>query len=184
MKAVAGSRQVILTPGNYGEAFIKETLGLPMDQGVTCSNFIGEALGMAKEEGFCRVLLIGHLGKLIKVAGGVPNTHSKYGDRRMEILWDCTASLPESRNCEKSLILNANTTEEAVGILKEWGLLDRVMKEAVSRMQKYASLWAGGINVEVVTFSTMHGILGVSPGEEAFIGLFAGNAGNGENTGG
>lgn len=184
MKAVAGSRQVILTPGNYGEAFIKETLGLSMDQGVTCSNFIGEALGMAKEEGFCRVLLIGHLGKLIKVAGGVPNTHSKYGDRRMEILWDCTASLAESRNCEKSLILNANTTEEAVGILKEWGLLDRVMKEAVSRMQKYASLWAGGINVEVVTFSTMHGILGVSPGAEAFIGLFAGNAGNGENTGG
>lgn len=184
MKAVAGLRQVILTPGNYGEAFIKETLGLSMDQGVTCSNFIGEALAMAKEEGFCRILLIGHMGKLIKVAGGVPNTHSKYGDRRMEILWDCTASLPESRDCEKSLILNANTTEEAAGILREWGLLDRVMEEAVSRMQKYASLWAGGINVEVVTFSTVYGILGVSPGAEAFIGLFAGTDGHRESTGG
>lgn len=173
MKAVQGHRKVILTPGNYGETFIRKTLGLSMDSGVTCSNFIGEALGMAEKEGFHRILLIGHLGKLIKIAGGVPNTHSKYGDRRMEILEECIGALPQGKSLEKSRILNANTTEEAVEILKSRGILGPVMKEAVDRMQNFASLWAGGINVEVVTFSTAHGILGASPGAEALIRLFA-----------
>jgi len=83
MKAVAGMKQVILVPGNYGEAFIQETLGLDLKDGVTCSNFIEKALKAAGKEGFRRILFAGHIGKLIKVAGGVPNTHSIYGDRRI-----------------------------------------------------------------------------------------------------
>lgn len=173
MKAAEGHRKVILTPGNYGEKFIRETLGLSMDRGVICSNFIGDALGMAEKEGFKQILLIGHLGKLIKTAGGAPNTHSKYGDRRMEILKECLGALPQGKSLDKSRILNANTTEEAVEILKDWGVLESVMKEAVDRMQCFASLWAGGISVEVVTFSTVHGILGASSGAGALIRLFA-----------
>ncbi|WP_077610518.1 cobalt-precorrin-5B (C(1))-methyltransferase CbiD [Clostridium sp. Marseille-P2415] len=186
MKAVAGIRRVILTPGNYGEAFIKEALGLFMEEGVTCSNFIGDALEMAGEEGFGQILLTGHIGKLIKVAGGVSNTHSKYGDRRMEILWDCTAASLEGKSFKRSSIgmelknkiLLANTMEEAAGILKDYGILEPVMEEAVNRIQKFASLWAGGIKVEVVTFSTVYGILGMSREAQALIGLFAGMTGD------
>ncbi|MFT4105797.1 MAG: cobalt-precorrin-5B (C(1))-methyltransferase CbiD [Lacrimispora sp.] len=178
MKAVEGVRQVILTPGNYGEAFIKESLGLSMENGVTCSNFIGEALEMASKEGFDRILFVGHIGKLIKVAGGVFNTHSKYGDRRMEILWDITSFLLKNGGHEdetlKNNILTANTMDEGVRMLKEYGILEPVMEEAVNRIQKFASRFAGGIRVEVVTFSTVYGILGKSREAEVFIRLFTG----------
>lgn len=176
MKAVAGMKRVILVPGNYGEAFIQETLGLDLKNGVICSNFIGEALQSAGEEGFHQILFAGHIGKLIKTAGGVPNTHSKYGDRRMEILWDCTAPFSEGRDGLKDEIMAANTMEEAAGILKSFGILEPVMEEAVDRIQRYMSLWSGGRTVEVVTFSTMYGILGMSRGAKELIGLLSGEA--------
>ena len=71
MKAAEGRRRLILTPGNYGERFLKE-LGLPEDAAVLCSNFIRDAAVCAAEEGFERILLAGHIGKLIKIAGGAP----------------------------------------------------------------------------------------------------------------
>ncbi|MFV0238642.1 MAG: cobalt-precorrin-5B (C(1))-methyltransferase CbiD [Lacrimispora sphenoides] len=174
MKAVSGKKQVILVPGNYGEAFIQETLGLDLKAGVICSNFIGKALQSAGEEGFHQILFAGHIGKLIKTAGGVPNTHSKYGDRRMEILWDCTAPFSEDGDGLKDKILTANTMEEAAGILKSLGILEPVMEEVVDRIQGYMTLWSGGRKVEVVTFSTMYGILGMSRGAMELIGLFSG----------
>lgn len=173
MKAVEGRKQVILIPGNYGEAFIQETLGLSVKDGVVCSNFIGEALKGAGEEGFEQILFAGHVGKLIKTAGGVSNTHSKYGDRRMEILWDCTAPFSAAGAGLKDKILTANTMEEAAGILKNEGILEPVMEEVADRIQRYMTLWSGGIRVEVVTFSTMYGILGMSQGAMELIRLFS-----------
>lgn len=56
------------------------------------SNFIGDALEMCRELDFRGVLLIGHIGKLVKLAGGMWNTHSRYGDCRMDILTACAAA--------------------------------------------------------------------------------------------
>ncbi len=77
---------VLLTPGNYGADFIRGSLGLDPALAVQTSNFIGDALDICRELGFKGALLIGHIGKLVKLAGGMFNTHSKYGDCRMEIL--------------------------------------------------------------------------------------------------
>lgn len=173
MKAVAGEKRVILTPGNYGEAFIKETLALSMKDGVICSNFIGEAFGMAKKEGFEKILFVGHIGKLIKVAGGVFNTHSKYGDRRMEILLDCVSGIFSPDEELKQRILSANTMEDAAGILVEYEILKPVMDEVVHRIKEYATGWSQGITVEVVTFSASYGILGMSKGAKELIGIFS-----------
>lgn len=169
VKAAAGKKKVILTPGNYGEAFLKEELGLGLKYAVTCSNFLADSLLMAKEEGFEQVLLVGHLGKFIKAAGGIPNTHSKFGDRRMEILWDCTKAVVKRPQGAmdpelKKKLLEANTTEEAAEILKENHVLKPVMSEAVRRIQNYGGQWSEGLLVEVVTFSTRYGILGMSSG--------------------
>ena len=161
MKAVAGLKRVILTPGNYGESFIKEELNLPEGEGVTVSNFIRESCNMVKEEGFEQILFVGHIGKLVKVAGGVENTHSRYGDRRMEVLWDCARAFLGSE--EKEAILSANTMETAAGILKELGVLKPVMSEVVKRIKAYMTQWTGGIPVEVITFSNTLGILSMTP---------------------
>ena len=86
-----GRRYVIAAPGNYGLAFLQEQHNLDESNAVQISNFAGEAVEMAAELGFEGFLLAGHIGKLVKVAGGAPNTHSKYGDRRMETLWEMAA---------------------------------------------------------------------------------------------
>lgn len=172
MKAIEGIRDLILTPGNYGETFLQETLGLSMDFAVTCSNFAADTMEAAEREGFQNVLFVGHLGKLIKIAGGVRNTHSQYGDRRMEILADCTACAGGNASlCQR--ILESNTTEEAVAYLKADGCLNQVMAETVARIKRELTSWSHGkIRIEVVTFSTIYGILGNSEGAEIMMEHF------------
>ena len=178
MKAVAGQREVILTPGNYGENFLKETLNLSLAQGVQCSNFVQDSVKMAADEGMNGLLFVGHVGKLIKVAGGVGNTHSKYGDRRMEIMWDCARihceEMAESdRNRLKDQVLASNTTEEAVIWLEKAGVLKPAMMTAVERMKQYVEEWSGRtVCAEVVTFTNGYGILGMTCGAENMIEAF------------
>ena len=81
-----GHDAVLLTPGNYGVDFIRTSLGLDPETAVQTSSFIGDSLDVCRSLGFKRALLIGHIGKLVKLAGNMMNTHSKYGDCRMEIL--------------------------------------------------------------------------------------------------
>ena len=84
--AVNGNRRVILTPGNYGEDFLREAGPAVQDVPVVkCSNFIGDALDIAAAEHFQQVLLVAHIGKLVKVAGGIMNTHSRCADCRTEL---------------------------------------------------------------------------------------------------
>ena len=81
-----GFDYVAVSPGNYGLDFMRDTYGYDLDKSVKCSNFIGLTVDMAVELGFKDVLFVGHIGKLIKVAGGIMNTHSKEADCRMEII--------------------------------------------------------------------------------------------------
>ena len=169
-----------VAPGNYGEAFLREKMGLSMDFFVKCSNFVGETFAMLKEEGIRQVLFAGHLGKLIKVAGGVMNTHSKYGDRRMEILADCleetwdlvetsyeTPGLDRCRAEIMKQILAMNTTDEAAEFLDSLNLLTPVMKTATERIKSVLEK-AFEIETEVIVFSGSAGILGMTPGAAAF----------------
>lgn len=175
MKAVAGMKAIILTPGNYGERFLKENLGLSLSQGVRCSNYIGETVEMAEGEGLDGILFVGHMGKLIKVAGGVFNTHSKYGDRRMEILWDCTKGYcedwdEEERRRLKERILGSNTTESATEALEEAGIRKPVMETVADRIREQIMKWHGDpVRVEAVVFSNGGGSLGMTAGALEFI---------------
>ncbi|MEG0181758.1 MAG: cobalt-precorrin-5B (C(1))-methyltransferase CbiD, partial [Peptostreptococcaceae bacterium] len=86
MKKAQGLDKIILVPGNHGEMFIRETLGIDMKYVVRTSNFIGYMLKEAQRIGFNKILMAGHLGKYVKIAGGIFNTHSKVADARNEIL--------------------------------------------------------------------------------------------------
>jgi len=90
-KAAAGRTYLVLTPGNYGRAFAAEVLGIEEKYCVSCANFIGDAVDAAVESGFSQILLVGHVGKLVKLGIGVTNTHSDAGDGRMETLASCAA---------------------------------------------------------------------------------------------
>lgn len=88
---------IVIVPGNYGMKFAAEKLGAREDQMVKCSNFIGEALDCACELGIPEIVLAGNLGKLVKLAGGIFNTHSRNADCRMDILMRCAFTAVSER---------------------------------------------------------------------------------------
>ena len=101
---------------------------------VICSNYIGELLDMAVEFQFEGLLLVGHAGKLVKLAGGVMNTHSRYADARMEILTAHAALCGASRNLANRL-MECVTTDEAFDLLKDASLLQSVMDGLMEKIQ-------------------------------------------------
>ena len=152
VKAAEGKRILAVAPGNYGASFLKEKLGLEAEEFVTCSNYVGKTFRMLEEEGIRQVLFAGHMGKLIKVAGGILNTHSKYGDHRMEITADCAREAGASEELQEKL-LAMNTTDEAAEYLKEMGLLNAVLQIAAERIRSVLAE-NHGIPAEVMIFTS------------------------------
>ena len=162
MQQARGNRYLVLAPGNYGLDFLKEYNPKLLEQCVKYSNFLGEALDAAAEYGFLGVLVAGHIGKLVKLAGGIMNTHSHNADARMEILTSHAAVLGAGADTAKALMACV-TTDEAVELLKAAGLLEGVMSRLMERMEFYANHRSGGVfPCGVITFSQKHGILGRS----------------------
>jgi cobalt-precorrin-5B (C1)-methyltransferase len=171
MRRASGEKALILTPGNYGEAFLAEQMGLEKGMAVKCSNFIGESLAHCRENGGLPVLLVGHLGKLIKVAAGVLNTHSKYGDGRMEILSGYLRQVGIDRERIQQ-IEGCVTTEEAVGILRsEVGKDEKeqqVMTLILNDIQQQIKQKLRG-TAEVILYTNTHGMIGKTAGADNLI---------------
>ena len=160
-KRAEGERRAVISPGNYGREFMKKSYGFDLDRSVKCGNFIGLTVDMAKEEGFAELLLVGHIGKLIKVAGGIMNTHSREADCRMEILASpgllCGADGGTARS-----ILRCALTDEAVEILDEAGIKQAVMNMAVERICGNLERRTEKMKIECMMFSNKFGELGKS----------------------
>lgn len=152
-----GAEYVLLTPGNYGSEYIK-SMGINAETAVLTSNFIGDALDMCAECGFKGALLVGHIGKLVKIAGGMLNTHSKYGDCRMEIIAACAAAegLPNARAAE---ILECAACDDAVRILKEENVCDDTLARITDRIDKVMQRRAGDMKTGMIMFSRVYGNL-------------------------
>lgn len=159
-----GEKIAAVSPGNYGLEYMKRTYGYDLDRSVKCSNFIGATIDMAAEEGFEAMLLTGHIGKLIKVSGGIMNTHSKEGDCRMELL--AAHALREGADSETlTRILDCLTTEEAITLLEERGLTKRVMERAMERISFYLNRKAAGrLRIECLMYSNEYGELARTAG--------------------
>ncbi|SHM10934.1 cobalt-precorrin 5B C1-methyltransferase [Anaerosporobacter mobilis DSM 15930] len=169
VKKANGQEILILTPGNYGADFLNETLHIDINKAVKCSNYVGEALDTAVEVGYMKILMVGHVGKFVKLAAGIMNTHSKQADARMEIFL-ANAAL-EGANLETlQAIEQAITTDEMISILKQSGHLDSVMKRIMNRIQFYVQHRLGmDIKVGIMVFSVEYGLLGQTEGTEDLI---------------
>ncbi|MCD8395647.1 MAG: cobalt-precorrin-5B (C(1))-methyltransferase [Lachnospiraceae bacterium] len=134
-----------------------------------CSNYVGETLDIAEELGVKGILFVAHIGKFIKVSGGVMNTHSAHADCRAE-LFAAQAMRAGTPPEIVSRLLDTNTTEEAVGILLEAGWLAQTMAEVASRvkfhLQKHCR---GAFETEVILFSNQYGYLGETDGAESMM---------------
>lgn len=155
--AASGEGRVLLTPGNYGKEFFGRMI--PPRLTVKCSNFLGEALDAAVSLGFGEILLAGHLGKLVKLAGGMLNTHSKYGDCRMEILaaHAAAAGLPPGRTEE---LLACVACDDALRILQEENLRAPTLERLAERIGRHLAAKAGDtLETGAICFSKVYGQL-------------------------
>lgn len=155
-----GVKQLLVTPGNYGQGYVSQYLGLNLCDSVKCSNYIGDTIDLAVSYGMEELLLVGNVGKLVKLAAGIMNTHSKIADGRNDIFVAHAALCGAGRE-QLLQIMNSITTEEILIQLENWGLKDAVMKGICERIEEYMAHRIGGkMKFGVMIFSEKMGFLG------------------------
>lgn len=153
-QAELGRKSIVVTPGNYGQEFLQQHIPLKIENAVKCSNFVGETIDYAAELGIEDILFVAHIGKFIKVAGGIFQTHSRIADARMEIL-TANAVLAGVSQPLLTELMQAVTTEEGIRLLEEAGYLEQTMAYVMERILSHLERRSfGRINVAAIVFSS------------------------------
>ena len=151
---------IILTPGNYGLSYLEQNgKDIPDAPVVVCSNFIGDAVDEAVSCGFGRIILVGHAGKLVKLAAGIMNTHSSVADGRTEIFTAHAAVNGASEETCRRL-MDAVTTDACISILMEEGLAEKVLCSIRDMALDHLRRRCAGISCDIIMFSNEYGELG------------------------
>ncbi|MCL2046079.1 MAG: cobalt-precorrin-5B (C(1))-methyltransferase CbiD [Oscillospiraceae bacterium] len=155
----SGVEKLIVTPGNYGRDFAQNELGLDIEEAVKCSNYVGETLDYLATKSVDRIMFIGHAGKLVKLAGGIMNTHSAIADCRMEILASHSA-LAGANADTISRIMDCVSTQGAIEIIEELGIGEAVWKTMGEKIGFYLrERIKGSYIIEYIVFTQENGIL-------------------------
>ncbi len=166
---------IVISPGNYGRDYCIRQFGFDMEDSVKFSNFLGETLDYLCYKGFSDVLLVGHIGKLIKVAAGVMNTHSSVADCRMEILSAHAALCGADRETVRRL-MDCKTTDEALAWLDHTGLTQDVMASVMQKVGFQLDYRVKGrLRIEVLMFASQDRVVAQTDGVEALAALIQGN---------
>ena len=170
-KVENGAEYLLITPGNYGAAYLKEHMELPFEESMKCSNYIGETLDMALDMGVKGILFVSHIGKFVKVAGGIMNTHSRCADSRAELLAANAIRAGISMDGAKE-ILDTITTDEALSVILRENLLEPLMKELTDRILYYLNHRTyNRMLLGAVVFSNEYGYLGETENTRELIRL-------------
>jgi cobalt-precorrin-5B (C1)-methyltransferase len=154
-----GYSKVTLILGYVGERFCKKSLRLPDDSIIKIGDHVGFMLEQCEKKGIKEVLLIGHIGKLVKVASGQFNTHYRFGDRRIETIAHHALRCGASQEITEE-ILQKTTAEATISILKENGLMrvfDDIAREVVLRAK---NLVGGKLKIHCILLSLEGEVLG------------------------
>lgn len=156
---------VIFAFGNYGERHCQK-IGLDIEQMIIISNFVGFMIESAVKLGFKKIIMLGHISKAIKIAGGVFNTHSRVADARMEIM-GANAFLVREKPEIIEKILNSNTIEEACDYVENTQIYNLIANKVAKKMQEYAR---ADIEVSAAIFSFKGETLAESENYERMVG--------------
>lgn len=168
-KTVHNSEYLLITPGNYGRDFALKEFGLDIDLGVKCSNFIGETIDYAIYKKVKNILIIGHAGKLCKIAGGIMNTHSRVADCRCEIFAAHAAMAGASQQQVKQL-METITTEEIRNLLQKFGILEQVFESVLEKIGYHLNhRVASDCRIEIIMFTNQKGAFIQTAGAQMLI---------------
>lgn len=156
IKRAEGREAIILVPGNIGRYIMAKSYGADLDGIVKMSNFIGYMLMETKRLGFRKVIIGGHIGKLIKLSGGITNSHSRVADARSEIMVANLALLGAPLELLKEVDA-CLSTDAMVDIIRDAGY-SKVFKvladKAASKAKVYMRLGQEDhMDIEVYLFS-------------------------------
>lgn len=152
----SGIRTAVLCPGRIGETAAK-TMGIPADAIIETSNFIGFMMEQCVAGGFQKMLLIGHMGKLVKVASGSFHTYNRNSDGRMETMAAYAAMNGASTDVVRE-IMCCTTTDGAATIVHREGL-DCIYQEMAERAQVRSERYIFGKAKIGVIFAAMDGTI-------------------------
>ena len=167
-----GEEKVLVTPGNYGQAYASEYLGLDLAKSVKSSNYIGDTIDLAISYGMKDFLLVGNIGKLVKLAAGIFNTHSKVADGRGEIFAVHAAMAGAGKNIVQE-IYDCINTDRMLDVLEREGLREAVMQSILAAIEKHVAGRVGdAMRFGVIIFSEKYGYLGQIADTAAVLDVF------------
>ena len=166
------ARRILAVPGNYGQRYVEQQLGLRGAPIVEVSNYIGEAIDLAVSYGATDFLLVGNVGKLVKLAAGIMNTHSRVADGRWEI-FAAHLALCGGTRAQVAAMREATTTEEMLTRLEEMGLRAPVMASIMGEIEAHmAHRIRGQMNFGVIVYSERFGRVGETAGAARLLDRF------------
>ena len=167
--ASLGAKKLIALPGNYALDFLHAQLpDISVNPVIKCSNYLGETLDMASLCGMEELLLVGHIGKLVKLAGGIMNTHSRMADCRQELFCAHAALCGAKQELCRALMLQP-TSDACLTLLEDAGLIAPVLESLLAAIQRHLSRRAEEMRVGAVIFSNTRGLLGMTEQAERMI---------------
>lgn len=168
-----GEEKVLVTPGNYGQAYASEYLGLDLAKSVKSSNYIGDTIDLAISYCMKDFLLVGNIGKLVKLAAGIFNTHSKVADGRGEIFAVHAAMAGAGADVVQE-IYNCINTDRMLDVVEREGLREAVMQSILAAIEKHVAGRIGdAMRFGVIVFSEKYGYLGQTA-DTAVLDVFRG----------
>lgn len=146
--------RVLLSPGNFGREYCLRHYQFDLDKSIKYSNYLGETLDYLVYQGFREALIVGHIGKLVKVAAGVMNTHSAVADCRMETMTAHAALAGAGQETARKL-MQCRTTDAALAVLEQAGLARPVLQSILTKIQEHINARTrSALRVEVILFAT------------------------------
>ena len=162
MRRAGGAREIGLVFGSQGEKALAARM--PRLGTVQMGNFVGFALDAAAELRFDRVLMAGQPGKLVKVAGGCMQTHSRYGDGRRETLAAHLALMGAPRDLLQR-VMDSPLLDSLIPQIREEGyegVWTRLCRAAAAYCEARTR---GNVKIQVLMLSAEGQCLGRSKGE-------------------
>lgn len=117
-----GANEVFLTTGGLTEDYaIKMRPDLDESAFVQMGDFVGKALEHCKKVGVPKIVLVGQIGKVSKLANGQLHTHARKSEVNMQLMADL-AKAAGAGESEVAEILTANTARHVLemGAGKAW----------------------------------------------------------------
>lgn len=109
---------LVFVPGNIGEKLALKNLDITKQQVIQTGNYVGFMFEEAEKRGITEFTFFGHIGKLIKVAGGIFNTKHAVADGRREIMVS-HAALCGAPQKDLQRLFDSKTTDDMMDILNE-----------------------------------------------------------------